>query len=93
MDELTEHQKHLRGVLRSAQEECHARRLAEIDAGAAYMRALGKGGEARNAEADWRYAQARYEVGAWMVESARDDLIACCNLIMKMLEGTPHGNP
>lgn len=92
MDELTEHQKHLRGVVRSAQDECHARRLAEIDAATAYMRELGKGGDARHKEADWRYAEARYEVGAWALESARTDLIACNNLILDMLEGRTHGD-
>lgn len=92
MDELTQHQKHLRNVVRAAQDECCTRRLAEIDAATAYMRALGDGGDAKNAEADWRYAEARYWNGAWALESARNDLMACNKVIMDMLEGRTHAD-
>lgn len=87
MDELTEHQRHLRSALRNAEAAKHARRHAEIEAAQAYMRALRECEDARNAEADWRFAQARYEVGDWMAESARNDLLACNKLILDMLQG------
>ena len=87
MDELTEHQKHLREIYRAAQDECHARRMAEIAAAQDYMRALGKGGDAREAEAEWRFAQARFSVGEWGLETAHSDLLAVTNLILDQLEG------
>lgn len=87
MSELEEHQRHLRGVLRAAQDVCHARRIEEIDAAMAYMRSLKTGDDARHREMDWRHAQARYEDSERSMESARSDFMACNKVILDMLEG------
>lgn len=86
MDELKQQCEHLRGVLRHAENECHVRRLAEINAAMGYMRSLREENGVREAEAEWRFSEARLEVARGMVDAAATDLKAALQCLMDFCE-------